>query len=283
MAQEGEISMRILPRKSLLFVLMLFVSFLSMYPLVWVLLQSFKTEAEFLMNIWTLPSAIRLNGYRLILIENSLLMYFKNSFIVMITTTLYDLILITMAGYAFAKLRFPFKTVLFYYIVLNMFIPSHIILLPMFMQVIRLRMINTLPALILPYFQGFAPMGLFLCRNYFSDIPDELMEAAKLDGCGPFSIFLRIMLPLAKPIIATIAILASMGVWNEYLWAMISLTEKSRYTVSIGMATLSNMTTTIGFIPIFSGLTLSALVIIIVFLSLQRNFIDSIASGAVKG
>jgi ABC-type glycerol-3-phosphate transport system permease component len=260
-----------------------FAFLVSVYPLIWVILQSFKTETEFLMSIWTLPSAIRFEGYKTVLFTHGLANYFRNSFVVTIAATIYDLVLITMAGYVFAKLRFKFKSFLYYYIIMNLLIPTPIILLPMFLQVNRLGLINTLPALVLPYYQGFAPLGLILCRSYFGDIPDELMEAAKLDGCGPVNIFIRIMVPLARPIIATLAILASMAAWNEYNWALVSITTRSRYTVSVGIAALSDATITIGYVPVFAGLSLSAMVIVVIFFIMQRHFIESIAAGAVKG
>ena len=95
-----------------------------------------------------------------------------------------NLVFVTCAGYAFAKLKFPGKTFFYYMIIFNLLIPTAIILLPMFTMVNRMHLVNTLPALVFPYFQGFAPMGLIICRNYFEDLPDELMEAGKLDGCS---------------------------------------------------------------------------------------------------
>lgn len=271
-------------RKTSLFIFMLVGSLVSVYPLIWVILQSFKTETEILAGgIWKLPDAIRFGSYVQIWTKQGFSDYFKNSLVITAATTVFNIALITMAGYAFSKLRFRFKSFFYNYIILNLLIPTPIILLPMFLQVNKLGLINTLPAMVLPYFQGFAPLGLILCRNYFNDIPDELAEAAKLDGCGIMGIFFRIALPLARPIIATMAILASMMAWNEYLWALIAITDKKRYTVSVGMAALNDMSSSIGYSPIFAGLSLSAIVIVVIFLMMQRNFIKSIAAGAVKG
>lgn len=271
-------------RKIVLFIIMSLFAVASVYPLIWVVLQSFKTETEILAGgIWKLPGAIRFESYRIIWSEQGFSGFFLNSLVVTAATTVFNIALITMAGYAFSKLRFKFKSIFYHYIILNLLIPTPIILLPMFLQVNRLGIINTLPALVLPYFQGFAPLGLILCRNYFNDIPDELAEAGKLDGCGVMGIFFRIALPLAKPIIATMAILSSMSAWNEYLWALIAITDKGKQTVSVGMAALNDMSSAIGYAPVFAGLSLSALVIVVIFLMMQRNFIKSIAAGAVKG
>ena len=126
-------------------------------------------------------------------------------------------------------------------------------------------------------------MGLIICRNYFEDLPDELMEAGKLDGCSNMQVFRNIMLPLAKPILATMAILSAMQVWNEYLWALTSITDESKYTLSVGVALFNKKTETVGYTPVFAALSISALVIVVVYLCMQKNFVKSIAAGAVKG
>ena len=200
-----------------------------------------------------------------------------------LVTTAVNLVFVTCAGYAFAKLTFPGKTFFYYMIIFNLLIPTAIILLPMFTMVNRMHLVNTLPALVFPYFQGFAPMGLIICRNYFEDLPDELMEAGKLDGCSNMQVFRKIMLPLAKPILATMAILSAMQVWNEYLWALTSITDESKYTLSVGVALFNKKTETVGYTPVFAALSISALVIVVVYLCMQKNFVKSIAAGAVKG
>ena len=206
--------------KLFLFLFMLLAFFISVYPLLWVVIQSLKTETEFLESIWTLPARLNFQNYATAWNDAGMSRYFMNSVVVTLVTTAVNLVFVTCAGYAFAKLKFPGKTFFYYMIIFNLLIPTAIILLPMFTMVNRMHLVNTLPALVFPYFQGFAPMGLIICRNYFEDLPDELMEAGKLDGCSNMQVFRKIMLPLAKPILATMAILSAMQVWNEYLWAL---------------------------------------------------------------
>ncbi len=269
--------------KCLLFLFMLLAFLISVYPLLWVIIQSLKTETEFLQSIWTLPSRLNFDNYAKAWNQAGMSKYFTNSVIVTVVTTGVNLAFVTCAGYAFAKLKFPGKTFLYYMIIFNLLIPTAIILLPMFTIINRIHLVNTLPALIFPYFQGFAPLGLIICRNYFEDLPDELMEAGRLDGCGNFQVFTRIMLPLSKPIVATMAILSSMQVWNEYLWALTSITDQSKYTLSVGIALYNKKTETVGYTPVFAALSISALVIVIVYLLMQKNFVKSITAGAVKG
>lgn len=269
--------------KLFLFLFMLLAFFISVYPLLWVVIQSLKTETEFLESIWTLPSRLNFQNYATAWNDAGMSRYFMNSVVVTLVTTAVNLVFVTCAGYAFAKLKFPGKTFFYYMIIFNLLIPTAIILLPMFTMVNRMHLVNTLPALVFPYFQGFAPMGLIICRNYFEDLPDELMEAGKLDGCSNMQVFRKIMLPLAKPILATMAILSAMQVWNEYLWALTSITDESKYTLSVGVALFNKKTETVGYTPVFAALSISALVIVVVYLCMQKNFVKSIAAGAVKG
>ena len=269
--------------KWLLFLFMLIAFLISEYPLVWVVLQSLKTETEFLESIWTLPSSLNFNNYAIAWNKAGMSRYFMNSVVVTIATTVVNLVLVTSAGYAFAKLKFKGKEFFYYMIIFNLLIPTAIILLPMFTLINKIHLVNTLPALIFPYFQGFAPMGLIICRNYFADLPDELMEAGKLDGCGNMGVFLKIMLPLSRPIVATMTILSAMQVWNEYLWALTSITDESKYTLSVGIAIFNKKTETVGYTPVFAALSISALVIVAVYLCMQKQFVKSIAAGAVKG
>ena len=269
--------------KLFLFLFMLLAFFISVYPLLWVVIQSLKTETEFLESIWTLPARLNFQNYATAWNDAGMSRYFMNSVVVTLVTTAVNLVFGTCAGYAFAKLKFPGKTFFYYMIIFNLLIPTAIILLPMFTMVNRMHLVNTLPALVFPYFQGFAPMGLIICRNYFEDLPDELMEAGKLDGCSNMQVFRKIMLPLAKPILATMAILSAMQVWNEYLWALTSITDESKYTLSVGVALFNKKTETVGYTPVFAALSISALVIVVVYLCMQKNFVKSIAAGAVKG
>lgn len=269
--------------KWLLFLFMLIAFLISEYPLVWVVLQSLKTETEFLESIWTLPSSLNFDNYAIAWNKAGMSRYFMNSVVVTIATTVVNLVLVTSAGYAFAKLKFKGKEFFYYMIIFNLLIPTAIILLPMFTLINKIHLVNTLPALIFPYFQGFAPMGLIISRNYFADLPDELMEAGKLDGCGNMGVFLKIMLPLSRPIVATMTILSAMQVWNEYLWALTSITDESKYTLSVGIAIFNKKTETVGYTPVFAALSISALVIVAVYLCMQKQFVKSIAAGAVKG
>lgn len=265
------------------FVIMLIAAMISIYPLIWVILQSFKTESEFLRSIWSLPSSFNLDNYVKAFEEANLLTYLKNTVINTSATLAVDLVLITCLGYAFSKLKMKFKKFFYYMILINMLIPTPIILLPMYLQVVNLGIQNTLAAIVFPYYQGFAPLGLILIKNYMDNIPDEIIESAKMDGCGTYRILWSIMVPLVKPMLVTLAILGGMNAWNEYMWALVSISDTSKYTLSVGIAVIRDKIATIGYTPVFAALTVSAMVFVVIYLFAQKTFVRSITAGAVKG
>ncbi|MCI8768496.1 MAG: carbohydrate ABC transporter permease [Ruminococcus sp.] len=268
---------------AVVFVIMLFAALISVYPLVWVILQSFKTEGEFLSSIWSLPSSLHFDNYIKAFEEANLLTYLKNTVINTAATLAVDLVLITCLGYAFSKLKMKFKKFFYYVILINMLIPTPIILLPMYLQVVNLGIQNTLAAIVFPYYQGFAPLGLILIKNYMDNIPNEIIESAKMDGCGTYRILWSIMVPLVKPMLVTLAILGGMNAWNEYMWALVSISDTSRYTLSVGIAVIRDKIATIGYTPVFAALTVSAMVFVVIYLFAQKTFVRSITAGAVKG
>ena len=154
-------------------------------------------------------------------------------------------------------------------------------LIPTFLVMNRLGLYNNIWAVILP--GSLSIWNIILARTYFASIPDTIRESAAIDGASHFTILLRIYTPLAKPILATMAILSAMQVWNEYLWALTSITDESKYTLSVGVALFNKKTETVGYTPVFAALSISALVIVVVYLCMQKNFVKSIAAGAVKG
>lgn len=266
-----------------IFIGILLYALISLYPLIWVVLQSFKTEPEFLNSIWSLPSSLHLDNYITAFTKGNLAVYLKNTVINTGATLVVEIVFITLAAFAFSKLKMKFKNVIFYMILINMLIPTPIILLPMYLQVINLNIQNTLAAIVFPYFQGFAPLGLILLKNYMDGIPNEIIEAAKIDGCSTPRILLSIMVPLVKPMMVTLAILGGMSAWNEYMWALVSISDTSRYTLSVGIAILKDKISTLGYTPVLAALTVGAMVFVIIYLAAQKTFVRSITEGAVKG
>lgn len=203
-----------------------------------------------------------------------------NSLIVALTVTAWHMIFDTMAGYAFAKRRFPGRNVLFWILLSTLMIPIHVTLVPLYIITRGMGLIDTLGGVILP---GTAVVfGIFLMRQYIQTLPSELEEAARVDGAGEFRIFWEIILPLCKPAVAALAIFTFVRSWNDFLWPLIVLNKAQNYTLTVGVANLQGEFMT-DWGVIFSGAALAALPMIVFFLAFQKYFLEGVRMGAIKG
>jgi multiple sugar transport system permease protein len=205
---------------------------------------------------------------------------FFNSFFLSVSITLISLFFNSMAGFAFAKYRFKGKKHLFNLLMSSMVIPAQVTMLPLFLMLKSMGLINTYFAIIIP---GLANMfGIFLIRQYALSIPDSLIEAARIDGASDFQIYIRVMLPLAKPILVTLAIFTFMTIWNDFLWPLIVLTDSSMYTLPVALANLMGEHSRDPEL-MMAGSVLTIIPVLIVFLVLQKYYIKGIMMGSVKG
>jgi multiple sugar transport system permease protein len=203
-----------------------------------------------------------------------------NSLIIALAVTAWHIFFDTMAGYAFAKRRFPLRNVLFWIILSTLMIPIHVTIIPLYIVTRQLGLLDNLLALILP---GTATaFGIFLMRQYIQTLPSELEDAARIDGCGEFGVFWHVILPLAKPAMAALAIFTFVRHWNDFLWPLIALHKPQNYTLTVGVANLQGEFMTDWGI-IFAGAALAALPMIAFFLLFQRYFLEGVRMGAVKG
>ncbi|OGU72731.1 MAG: sugar ABC transporter permease, partial [Ignavibacteria bacterium RBG_16_34_14] len=193
--------------------------------------------------------------------------------------TIISLFFNSMAGYAFAKYRFKGKNQLFNLLLSSMIIPSQVTMLPLFLMLKSMGLINTYMAIIIP---GLANIfGIFLIRQYVMSIPDSLLEAARIDGATDFQIYRRVIIPLATPILVTLAIFTFLGTWNDFLWPLIALTDNSMYTLPVALANLMGEHTKDPEL-MMAGSVLTIIPVIIVFLVLQKYYIRGIMMGSVK-
>lgn len=203
-----------------------------------------------------------------------------NSLIVSLSITAFHIIFDTMAGYAFAKKRFPGRNILFWLIISTLMVPAYVTMVPLYLVTRELHLLSTLWAVILP---GTADVfGIFLMRQYIQTLPRELEDAARVDGCGELGVFLRIVMPLSKPAIAALAIFTFVTHWNNYFWPLIVLLKGSAYTLPVGVASLQGEFST-DYGIIFAGAALAALPMIVFFLIFQRYFLEGVRMGALKG
>lgn len=265
----------------LLYTLLLVGGALTLLPLFWMLAASFMPAGE--ASAWPLrwlPSRPTLVHYQALFTRLDLARYAFNSALLALAVTLISLFLNSMAGYAFAKFRFAGRDRLFQLLMAALVIPAQVIMLPLFLMLKELGLINTYAGVIIP---GMASIfGIFLIRQYALAIPDSLLDAARIDGAGEFRIYWSLILPLCQPILVTLAIFTFMGTWNDFMWPLIILTDDSMYTLPVALANLVGehvQDTEL----MMAGAVLTVLPVLVVFLALQRYYIEGLILGSVKG
>ena len=208
--------------------------------------------------------------------------YFRNSVVVTVITTVCVVVLSAMMGFAFARFDFPLKKFLFSLVMILMMLPAMTLLIPQFMLAVKFKLINTLMGLILVYIAQNLPMNTFLLTGFMKTIPVELIDAARIDGASWWTVFTRIMLPLSKPALATVAIFASLGAWDEYTWAVTILNKSEVRTLPVGIALFQGIHST-DWGLVFAASVIAITPIIILFILLQKYFIHGALTGAIKG
>ncbi len=269
-------------RQVILFIVIGLAALLMLVPFEWMLATSLSRAANSSMpripRLW--PPDASLFNYRVALTNLPILRYYFNSVLVTTLTTLGYLFTSSLAGYAFAKGRFPGKRVLFILLLTTMMIPFEIRMIPLYLFMRELQLDNTLAALILPFMAG--GFGIFLMRQYMSGIPDELVDAARVDGANEFAIFASIILPLCGPALAAIAIFNALWRWNDLLWPLLVISDPALYTITYGLATTARSQG--GYIGVALASTALAIVpLIILYVLLQRYIIRGIMLSGLKG
>ena len=255
---------------------------LMIVPFLWMLSTSLKTTAQsmaFPPEWW--PRPFIWENYTQIYEYMPFFTFLFNSVKITFFVLVGQLLTCSLAGYAFAKLRFPGRRPLFLILLSTMMIPSQVTLIPVFIIMKSLGWINTHYALIVPAFFG-SVFGTFLLRQFFLGLPNDLEDAARIDGCSPFGIYWRIMLPLAKPSLATLGIFTFMGTWNDFMRPLIYLSDMDKMTLPVGLALLSNHQD-IRIPLIMAGAVLSLLPILVLYVFGQKYFVQGIALTGMKG
>ena len=252
------------------------------YPVLWMVLQSFKTKFELYSNVWGLPQQLFLDNYVQAWRIARMGTYILNSLIVSVSTVAIVLVVASLAGYAFARLRFRGRELLFYTFVFTLIVPVQVTIIPLYAVVSGLGLSNTYLALILPYAAAGLPLSIFLLRAFFQSVPREIEEAARIDGCTEFAAFTRVVLPISGPGLATVTILQFLGAWNEFLLALIFIRNPSLRTIPLGLqAFFFEYSVEWGYL--FAALTMATVPVIVVYVLMQRQFIKGLTAGAVTG
>ncbi|MEV6302021.1 carbohydrate ABC transporter permease [Actinoplanes sp. NPDC051861] len=250
-------------------------------PFLWMALSSFKPEAEIraVPPAWW-PRDWSLANYAQLFDRLDFPRYFANSAIVAVLVTAGNLVFCSLLGYALAKLDFPGCKALFLTVMGMLMVPGMVLFVPQFVLVSNLGLANSYAGLVLPFVAG--PFGVFLMRQFLQQVPDDLIEAARVDGAGEWRIFWRVVLPLCKPALATLGILTFLTSWNNFLWPLVVATTDDMYTLPVALALYSIGQNRIYYGLLLAGAVVVVLPVLIVFLALQRHFMRGIAMTGLK-
>lgn len=250
-------------------------------PFAWMALSSIKSQGEILRvpPTWW-PEAPTLENFRELFVRLDFPQFFTNSILVATVVTLGNLVFCSMLGYVLAKFDFAGKKLLFRLVLGTLMIPGMVTLVPLFVLVANMGLVNTFGGLILPFLA--APFGVFLMRQFFQSVPDELIDAARIDGAGEARIFAQVVIPLAKPALATLAILTFLGSWNNFLWPLVVATTEDKYTLPVALALYSVGQNQTDYGLLLAGAVVVLVPILVLFLVLQRYFVQGIAMTGIK-
>ncbi|MGB8450800.1 MAG: carbohydrate ABC transporter permease [Anaerocolumna sp.] len=249
-------------------------------PFLWMILTSFKTQSEAMRILPILfPSNWHFDNYMVIFEKLPFGKIYLNTIISSVVTVVAQLLFCSMSAYAFGRIEFPGRNVIFLALLAVLMVPSSFFLLPQYLIIQKVGLLNTIPALFMPNL--FSAFGTFLLRQFFISLPDELEDAAKLDGCNHFRIYSRIMLPLIKPGLTALGILSFKFSWNDLMWPLIVNTSTDKMTLSAGLSYLQGQYST-DYPAIMGGAFLSMLPLLIMFAVFQKQFIEGIALTGIK-
>ena len=267
--------------KVLTYLVLIAIALFTLIPFVWMISSSLKLDREvFVYPMKWIPETFHWENYSLIWTKVPLLMYAKNTFIVAISVTFIQTLTSSFAAYAFAKLRFKGRDVLFLAYIGTIAVPWQAYMLPQFILMRSMGLYDRLAAIMV--LQAFSAFGVFLMRQFYQNIPTELCEAARIDGLSEYGIWARIMLPLSTAAIATLVIFTFVGTWNDYMGPMIYLTRDVNKTIQVGLRRFIQENSS-DYHLIMAASVVSLIPVSIVFLALQRYFIEGIATSGLKG
>lgn len=251
-------------------------------PFVWMVLGSLKPQVDFLgLTPTLLPSVATTDNYQRLFAQLNFPQFFFNSSVIALAVTVGTLVFCPMLGYALAKLEWRGKRVVMGLVLATLMVPAGITLIPNFILMSGLGLVNTYPGLILPFLAG--PFGVFLMRQFMLGVPNELLEAARMDGANEFRVFWSVVMPIATPVLATLAILTFLGNWNSFLYPLVMATEPGMYTLPVALATFATSQYQADHGMLMAGSVVLILPVLIVFILFQRWITEGIATTGLKG
>lgn len=265
-----------------LYVILIALALIIIVPLVWMLITSFKTDADTIQRPFAFPDPWSLEAYQTLLSsgQQPIFLWLWNSFAAATLQTVLILITASMGAYALARLEFPGKKFVFAAIIATLLVPPVVFLIPNYLIVQNLGWLDTIFAITIP--GAASAFGIFFLRQFFIALPPEIEEAARIDGAGDLRIFVQIVLPLARPALATLAVLSFLGNWNDFLWPVYVLLSPENLTLQPGLNQLQGAYST-KFAIVMAGAVIASVPVLVLFGIAQRQIVESVAGSAVKG
>lgn len=261
---------------------LILVSITCLFPLWWMFVSSLKTQQGIFTDMSFFPAHPEWSNFVTAWTKGHFETYFVNSVIYTTCTIAGVLFISSLAAYAFARLQFYGKNVLYFMFLATLMIPVPGQFIPLYVLLIKMRLVNTMPGYILPQVNGGLALGIFILKPFFERIPKDLEDAARIDGCGKFGIWWNVAMPLAKPALAVVGIFTALAVWNEYLLAMLVLSDRSLMPLQRGLMVFQGAHLT-QYPLLMAGMTISVVPIIVVYLFFQKHIIKGVTAGALKG
>lgn len=256
------------------------IAVFTIFPLLWLVLTSLRAQNT-IFNGPIFPTHITFAAYPKAWVSTDFALHFLNSLWITSATVAGVVLFASLAGYAFAKLRFPFKNVLYVVLLATLMMPTTSLIIPLYLQLKSLGLLNNQGGLLILYISSSAPFSMFLMRAFFETLPDELVQAARVDGAGEFTVFWRVIAPLARPGIATVIIFQFLQTWNEFIYANTVLQDTNKLPLQPVLFSLLGQYTT-DWPTLTAGLTMSIIPVILVYVWMQRQFVAGMTLGAVK-
>ena len=265
---------------AIIYLLLVLGALVVLYPFAYMVMNSFKFGPEILNSPTRLPTKLTLTGFQGVFEDLNMLLLFKNSLILAVSITFLNTFLSAMAGYAIAKIPFPGRKQIFSFMLATMMIPGVLFLIPTYVMMYRLGWVGHFYALIIP--SAISVYNIFLIRQFVIGIPNEQIEAARLDGANDIQIFTKIILPLSRPVLATVAILSFIGSWNDFLGPLLYLNHPETWTVQLGLYQFQSSIPGEHIQELWASMTLITLPLILVYFLLQDQFIKAFANVSFK-
>jgi multiple sugar transport system permease protein len=271
---------RELIEQGLIIGVLLLLLFLTLVPIVLMIVFSLKDNGQIYGRFWALPNPVRWHNY----IDGYLVMwrYIVNTLVSSITSVVAVVLLSSLSGYVFARHRFPFKEPIYLIILSLLMIPGVLTLIPAFILVKQLGLLNTPWVLILPWTAGGQVFGILLCRSFFATLPQELFDAGRIDGASEFALYWRLALPLSWPILVTLAIMHLISTYNDFIWPLITVTSAEVQVVSVGLTQFTSQFGVTDWGPRMAAYTVATIPLVILFVFGMRYYVRGITSGAIK-